>query len=377
MTKDVLAALPAIYDAATSEDKWPEALDQLASATGSYGAILVAFDLVGQPFDVHTWSRVYKNEDIETYFSTFNHYEQHGIALLSSSPAHVFHRDTEVWPDPAVAQREDYVFLRERYGVLHRGGVSLSKGRSWNDSLFLQIDKQWADMPASFGENLAALLPHVAKVVEVNRTFTLLRLRHQAALAALDHVGIGMCIASESGEIIVANAEARRILGTGDGLGLARNGLLAAREENVTREIRAALELTALTAGGEAQRQEISIACPRQAAATPLLVEICPLRDSAGEVQRHLLGSLVCIIDPDATRDLSSEGLAKLFQFSPAEVAVCDGLLRGHTARDIADIRGVSPDTVRSQIKALYSKTGAANRVELIRLAISTNPPIA
>jgi DNA-binding CsgD family transcriptional regulator len=105
-------------------------------------------------------------------------------------------------------------------------------------------------------------------------------------------------------------------------------------------------------------------------------VEVCPLRDAAGELERRFLGSLVCIIDPDATRDLSSAGLAKMFKLSSAEMAVCDELLRGRTARDIADIRAVAHDTVRSQVKTLYAKAGVANRVELIRLAIATNPPI-
>jgi DNA-binding CsgD family transcriptional regulator len=377
MDSRFLAALPAIYDAATSAEKWPQALDEIASAIGARGTLLTATDLVGLPFQVRAACSVFSPEDVEYYFTNFGHYEQAGLELLSKTPVGIICRDTDIWPDSnAIRDREDYVFLRQHYGVANRGAVALSKGRGWSDALYVQTGENWSQIPGAFFAELQALVPHLAKVVEVNRTFTLLRLRFQAALAALDHLGFGMCIASGAGEIVIANEEARRILAEENGLQLARNGHLVAHNDNITREIRAAIELTARTADGEAQRQEIAIACPRTAARVPLLVEVCPLRDAAGELERRFLGSLVCIIDPDATRDLSSEGLGKLFQFSPAETAVCDELLRGRTARDIADIRGVAHDTVRSQIKALYTKTNVANRVELIRLAIATNPPI-
>jgi DNA-binding CsgD family transcriptional regulator len=377
MARDLLAALPAIYDAATSDDKWPAALDALVSAVDARGAILMAFDLVGLPFQVQKWCTSYRDDDIHQYFTRFGHYEDKGVELLRKSPARTFVRDTAAWPNYAeIADREDVVFLRERYGVQHRGAVCLTKDKGWSDSLALQVCEDWPNVTNAFWENLELSLPHMAKVVEINRTFTLLRLRYQAVLSALDHIRIGMCIGLAGGQILVANEEARRIFAAGDGLGLGPDGRLRAREEDVTRQIRAAIELTARTADGEGSSNELSIACARTSQASPLLIEVCPLRDSKGELERGLLGSLVSIIDPDRTKDISTEGLVALFGLSPAEKSVCDELLRGRSARDVADMRNVSPETVRTQVKALYAKTGVANRVELIRLAIAANPPI-
>jgi len=377
MSEKILGALPAIYDAATSGDKWPGALDQLVSAIGARGALLAATDLVGLPFQVQTACSIFRTKDLEDYFATFGHYEQKGLELLRENPARTICRDIDVWPDPSETfDRDDFVYLRNRYGIENRTAINLSKDKGWSDTLYVQTDKAWAQVPDAFYDSLLAVVPHVAKVVEVNRTFTLLRLRYQAALAALDHIGIGMCIADGGGEIIVANAEAKRILALSDGLTQGRSGHVVAREDDATRAIRAGIELTARTAGGNELHEEFSIVCPRASGGSPFLVEICPLRDGAGELQRHFLGSLVCIIDPDATSELSSAGLAKLFAFSPAETTVCEALVHGRTAREIAEMRNVSPDTVRTQIKALYAKTGAANRVELIRLAVGTNPPI-
>lgn len=61
MSREVLAALPAIYDAAASGDQWPNALDALTSAVTARGAILVAFDLVGLPYQLQAWSSNYSD----------------------------------------------------------------------------------------------------------------------------------------------------------------------------------------------------------------------------------------------------------------------------------------------------------------------------
>lgn len=378
MDRALASALPAIYDAAASDRKWPAALDAVASASEARGTILMVFDLVGLPFQVQKWCTRYRDEDIQKYFQEFGHYEESAVELLRKHPTRKVHLDTDVWPiHDEVANREDYVFLRDRYGVEHRAAARLSDNKGWSDILALQVDKHWDDVPESFWRNLDFLMPHLSKVVEINRTFTLLRLRYQAVLSVLDRIGIGMCVALPSAEILVSNEEARRIFSNGDGPRLSIDGHLIARDEDVTRQIRAAIELTSSTAGGQQNCAEYAFRCPRANGRSAYLIEVCPLRDSNDELESGLFGSLVCIIDPERTEDLSADGLAILFQFSPAEKIVCEELLRGRTAKEIADIRNVSPETVRSQVRALYTKAGISSRVELIRLAIGTNPPIS
>ena len=297
--------------------------------------------------------------------------------MLQSSPAHTIHKDIDVWPNSeTTGRREDYVFLRERYGVEHRGGALLSKGRGWSDTLAVQIGREWHEMPEAFWLNYQLCLPHLAKVVEINRTFTLLRARHQAALAALDAVGIGMCVAQNNGNVLVVNQEARRIFSLNDGVTLGGDKKLAARTSQVTAQIQAAIEQTAQTAIGKELKDEVRVIAPRHSAAESYIVEICPLRDSQAELERNLMGSLICIIDPENNSCISTEALSVLCQLSQAEASVCAALCKGSSQSEIAETRNVSPETVRSQVKSIYAKTGASNRIELVRKAITTHPPI-
>ena len=50
---------------------------------------------------------------------------------------------------------------------------------------------------------------------------------------------------------------------------------------------------------------------------------------------------------------------------------------RQGSAAEIATTRDVSEDTVKSQFKAVYGKTGERRRADLVRLALAVDPPIA
>jgi DNA-binding CsgD family transcriptional regulator len=149
-----------------------------------------------------------------------------------------------------------------------------------------------------------------------------------------------------------------------------------ARSEDVTARLKAAIHATAQTASGEGIDDEISMTCPRISGKTPFLIVVSPLRDSNSELEPHFSGSLICIIDPDETAEFSIDGLARIFGLSVAETGVCEALIHGGTVKVIADQRGVSPETVRSQVRSIYSKTNVSSRTGLIRLALLVNPPI-
>jgi DNA-binding CsgD family transcriptional regulator len=51
-------------------------------------------------------------------------------------------------------------------------------------------------------------------------------------------------------------------------------------------------------------------------------------------------------------------------------------IVQGMTLQEIADGRGVSVDTVKSQVRAIYTKTRTRNRAELVRRALSVSPPL-
>ena len=371
-------ALLAIYDTTTSPEHWPRALDAFARGIGSAGAILVALDRVGLPFQIQQATSNFGVEAVQHYFENFGHFDEPVMStVLAQSPPMTLLRDCDVWGDMSkLDDRPDYKYLRDNFGINRRAGVRLTQGKAWMDLLALQFSRDWPDAPVELEATLAQLLPHLAKAVEINRTFSLLRRRYQAALSALDHVAIGLCVVVSSGSIVVANREARRIHDLDDGLSISRAGQWRGISSDTTAALARAIQTVSLTAEGEGSEHEVLLFAGRKSGKRPFMIELAPLRDSLGELEPGLFGAILMIVDPEHQRDIAITKLAELFSLTTAEADVCRHMICGLSAAEIAEIRGVAEGTIRTQFKSIYAKTGVHRRAELLRLAITVDPPI-
>jgi DNA-binding CsgD family transcriptional regulator/PAS domain-containing protein len=377
MDKGIGELLLAVYDAAFASDRWPQALDAYTHALEARGVLLVCADTAGLPFRVQEQCNAYPPGAVREYLRRFGHHDQ------SAWEHHV--RQNEPWklcPESDAWQseedyrkRENIKFLREAFNIQSRACMLISQDKGAVNVLTLQFSRPWSEVPP-LSPVVDQSMPHLTKVVEIHRTMELLRQQHNAALAALDHLGVGLCVSDKRGRIALVNSEAKRIFGLSDGLALGRDGVLLARDEDVTQAIRTAILLATHTAAGEKAQEEVVLHCRRTSRADAFLIEICPLRDATGELEPGFFGSLICIIDPQQTRQIKVDGLAKVFSLSPRETDVCRQLIAGASNSDIADMRNVSVETVKAQIKSAYAKLGVANRIELIRKAVAVHPPI-
>ena len=176
--------------------------------------------------------------------------------------------------------------------------------------------------------------------------------------------------------MVVANREAHRIFDLDDGIRLARDQHLTCRDPDLTQALKRATEAAASNTGGEDNRAETLLAIPRLSRDHPFLIEVAPLRDCVGEVDVTLEGALITIIDPSNSKPFSTEKVAKAYDLTHAETAVCAYLVDGWTNNRIADERGVTIDTTKAQVASILQKTGTKRRSKLIRLVLKSSPPI-
>ncbi|ODA65937.1 Bacterial regulatory protein, luxR family [Methyloligella halotolerans] len=372
-----LSLLPRIYDAVTSDEFWEQALAAVAEIAGAKGVVLFAVDQTGQPFSIQNHNGLYTSGDIEYYFENLLQYDQDGWQPLQSEPACTLIIDQDLVPDlDRIAERPDYAWLKERVGVLRRGGARLNSSPGWSDTVTLQFPDQLDRISEEQRHRAQAVFPHLAKVVELHRSFAILRAHYHAVLTALDHVKVGVCVVSDRGEVVIANKEAGRIFSLGDGIGLGRNKHIVCSNPETAAALKVSIVEAVSTAQGESNIAEKLLTVERRSRAYPFLLEITPVRDAAGEVDRHLKGALLFIIDPDNPRPFSVPAVARCYKLTEAEADVCRLLVIGMTTQNIAAQRSVSNETVKSQIGSVFRKTGARSRAELIRLTLSITPPI-
>lgn len=375
------AALGSIYDAAMDAAQWRRALDAVTDAVDGRVAALMVVERQDNPYSVTCLSGRYHSlggtANMEFYAKNLAHLEKREWEVLARQPVKQPLVDSETWADARILdQRADYVFLRETAGIRRRLGVRLNENAAWYDAMTVGFDAGITRIPRASTAKLTTLLPHLAKAVEMGRAFMRLRARYAAVLAVLDRVHVGLAIALASGEVIVTNEEADRILALGDGIVLSRHNRLLCRDPSQTEALRSYITQAALTAGGEADRPESLVAVARPSGNHPFLIEVAPLSDATGELDRSLSAAFITMIDPHNTPNVNVSRFAALFGLTQAEAAVCGHMVNGLTGPVIAEMRGTKPETVKAQMAAVLTKTGTRRRSELIRLVVRTLPPI-
>ncbi len=78
--------------------------------------------------------------------------------------------------------------------------------------------------------------------------------------------------------------------------------------------------------------------------------------------------ALVVVVDTEPAVGLDAGFLRDAFQLSLAEAHVAIRLLEGETLSEIADARGITLHTARTQLKSIMSKTGISRQSELVNL---------
>ena len=376
-----LQAIAHIYDVTTDPSAWVSVLDELSRQVGALGTSLLVTDSTIQELTGLTVSTRIRAHAV-TYQNDFYKKE----AEFLSHVAQVVHKQrlstAPEWVEQVAARGfprhnldEIEPFFRS-VGIYHRFASPLNFHPTFFDIVtfhFGQRDKR------SLAPDLHIahwFLPHLAKASEIGRPFRLLEARFRAVLEVLDRFHLGVIMLSHNGHIVIDNWAAQRQFDTADGLQKTTQKKLVAQDRDANlalqKALKNALSLPSLNHSSSAQQLVIN----RPAGASPLLLEVSPLRNEEIGINTPLSGALVIVVDPDDHRIVDTTGLSALFGLSHAEQQVCDLLVSGYDTHDMAATRNTSPETIRNQVKSLLQKTNTHRRAELVRLALSINLPV-
>jgi len=178
-----------------------------------------------------------------------------------------------------------------------------------------------------------------------------------------------------------ANPAARTLLQRGDGLRM-RDGRLSAVRSGDTRALaRSVSDVLANTHGmapdapahrGPARsRSSTMLSVARDDAALSYRVVACALTHLPTSPTRGGAEAVLFVEDPDdatAAAALQEELLQQTFGLTAAEARVAVQLAAGATLVEAAASSGVTHNTVRTQLRGVFDKTGARRQADLVRL---------
>lgn len=220
------------------------------------------------------------------------------------------------------------------------------------------------------------LLPHLAIAVQLRASLDIAEIECHFYAGMLGRLSVGAAFLDVDGRILKLNEAASEILAQRDGLSVV-GGVLAAAFPRENRELRRLIE-QAVSAGGNRVPGVLSgMSVSRKSGRSNLgiAVRAAPLTEWSEPASRP--AALVIIRDPEARVFASHEQLKRLYGLTRAEATLVLHLMDGCTVDEAAQRLSVSRNTARSQIRAIFAKTGVKRQSELLRVLLGGIAPLA
>ena len=208
------------------------------------------------------------------------------------------------------------------------------------------------------------LMPHISHAISLTLAQESERQRASALQCALGHADHGTLLIDGRQQIIHASQHAesllKRRLEPGDN---PFDHLPQSRRLLMDAALRHAIEL--------ASPDTHSLSVHIEDDAPPLSICIRPARTASSEIGHRLPHELMAVVllrqnpsfDPVKLPAICPE---QLFALTPAELRLCNALRGGISLKACAREWGLSYDTLRTQLKRIFLKTGARRQTELV-----------
>lgn len=247
------------------------------------------------------------------------------------------------------------------------GAVVLQEG-PWLTQLILQRRPTHAAFARAEIAQLNRLVPHLQRTLQMRERFAELQLGQNFLAGGLDVLAMPTLLFDEYGRVAHHNKSATRLFASQSALRV-EGGELRTPEQAITLRLGQEIGKAIRASRGDGTDLNSVVLLPRPGK-LPLMLMIAPLQ-LAGERPTHG-AALLFVFDPEIEPQLRSDLLQRLFLLSRAEAELAVALCCGRSLDEVALERGTSINTVRSQLRSIFLKTGTKRQPELVSLLLAS-----
>ena len=360
--------LGTLYDAAADPNLWETFLQELAKSTRAESAGLVMLDAKKDLFAVsQSWNVDPEATSLyQAHYSAVDIWAQRGLV----KPSGTVENSEALCPPSELARTEIYNDFLRRFGVEHGLFCVVENAQRRWASVSLYRSRFSTGFQSSEHEALRLLAPHLQRAFRLHSRFSELKSTSLALHQALDALQTGVIFLGSKGEIVVMNRSAEKLLAERDGL-LAKRTALLAEHGAESKLLATTIQQATSTSNGHGISPGSTVLISRRTR-PPLQLLVSPIHNSVIQTSRQV-AAVIFINGPLRQQRPAQALLQGLYRLTPAESRVALLLSDGHAPRHIANTVGVTVNTVRSQIKSIFSKTGVKRQGELIRLLLNNS----
>ncbi|HEV3253639.1 MAG TPA: helix-turn-helix transcriptional regulator [Candidatus Acidoferrales bacterium] len=356
--------LAALYEAPLDPRRWEEFLKLTASAVRGQAAALLVHDF-------HNTESAMSKEwgfhpDVGNLYAA--HYGAIDVWRCAVTTSRDWIGTSERFVSfPKLLRTEFYNDLLVPYGIPHGIFAMVERTPSRVANLSICRSARAGPFEERDLEIVSFLKPHIQRAYQLHSELTAAHTFNGSLLAVLNEISRAIILLGSKMQIITMNKAAERTLAVKNGLRASPKGLLTEDAGESGRLERLVSEAIATSRGnglGAAGAMTIS-----RRDLPPLQVLVSPVKGfDIGSA--NCVRAIVFVSDPAQRVRPARDTLHAMFGLTPAECRVALLLGDGHAPRQIASMVGVTRNTVRSQIKSVFSKTGVKRQSELVRLLL-------
>ena len=352
-TYDTLVGL--CYESVLDSTRWPALLDALAAASGrQFGA--VAISRPGETAATVTLAARCDPAAIQAYNVHYGAIDPMRELIAATEDGHWNH-DRRALPAETLDRHPYYQEFQRLQGMDDRASIRLNgQGACVYVALLTAIGVR---PDACQDDLLARITPHLQRAGTLYDTLTGLRdglaLRDQV----LDSLPTPLWLLDEGRRVAYRNAAAQQHAALPDSALCEHNGQIRPRHAAASR-----LETAILQATGHSGPRRASRIAPPTAGGPDVVVTPLSEDHPDNPLRRPLVA--VSVVDPEQQNLRVND----LFQFSRAEARLATKLQEGLSLAEYAERHGIALSTARTQLRALFTKTGTHRQGELVSLLL-------
>ncbi|MCW3480585.1 helix-turn-helix transcriptional regulator [Neisseriaceae bacterium JH1-16] len=253
-------------------------------------------------------------------------------------------------------------------GMAYAAGAIVLQEGQWVTQLFLQRGPEHPPFSHEEMNRVNRLVPHLQRAIQMRQRFAELQLGQNFLAGGLDVLAMPTFLFNEYQRAIHYNRSATALLNEQHDLWL-DGGLLQTRDRALTRKLDTAICKAIQASLGDGVSLNGIVLLPRFGR-QPLMLMVTPLQLRGDQPTQG--AALLFAFDPEATPSITADLVRQLFALSDAEAGLAVALCGGETLDDIAKKRGTSINTVKSQLKSIFLKTGTNRQSELVSLVLAS-----
>jgi DNA-binding CsgD family transcriptional regulator len=343
-----------IYECSFVPELWPQVLRDTSKMSESAGASL----FVTNP-EVTAWTASKNTRDTTERFVADGWYWRGRLMSAIHSSRHPgFLREVDLF---SPGELDEEPIFRDSWRKMGLGwGAATAFALPTGETLSIVLSRTIAQGPADAAtiQRLDMLRPHLARTAVMAARLHLERA--QAASQTLAALGLAALVLDEAGKVLAANTLIEDLVNLVHWRSADRVTLKDRRADELLAEA-----LTRITLKDNDGVRSFPV---RDSITGALMVgHVVPIRFSARDIFAR--SAAVFVLMPVAAPSSPPvELVMSLFDLTPAEARVARGLAAGKTVDDLAGDNGVSPNTVRVQVRGVLEKTGCQRQIDVVAL---------